>query len=187
MLEITIPAGEFWDEGQEEFLRIKETSLRLEHSLVSLSKWESKWKKPFLGKGGRQTQEMSREELLDYVRCMTLTQNVDPIVYRLLNAQALKQILEYSADPMTATWFSESKKKSVSRETLTAELIYYYMIQMNIPFECQKWHLNRLMTLIRVIGVKNDTKNKKPLKGKALAKRNRALNAQRRARLGTKG
>ena len=180
MLEITIPSTELWDEINEEFITTKEQTLRLEHSLVSLSKWESKWCKPFLSKTNK-----TDEEMLDYVRCMTLTQNVHDEVYRCLTDDNIRKIYEYIDAPMTATWFHEDKTKGTSREQTTSELIYYWMIALNIPFECQKWHLNRLLTLIRVCNIKNQPPKK--MSKRDIMSRNAALNAARRNQLHTKG
>lgn len=180
MLKVTIPGDEFWDEKKEEFVHTKDVTLSLEHSLVSLSKWEAKWHKPFLGTG-----EKSVEETVDYIRCMTLTQNVDSSVYQFIDDNTMKQVSDYIADPMTATWFSKNDNSPPSREVVTAEVVYYWMIALNIPFECQKWHLNRLLTLIRVCNAKNAPSKK--LGKKQLAKRNAALNAARRKNLGSKG
>ena len=180
MLRITIAANEAWDERKEEFVTTKEQTLQLEHSLVSLSKWESKWRKSFL-----HTKEMSSEELLDYVRCMTLTQNVNPEIYYRLTNEQISEIKEYINAPMTATTFAEDKNTRPNREIITAELIYHWMIDAGVPFECQKWHLNRLLTLIRVRSVKNT--KPKPMGKKALMSRNTALNAARRKQLNTKG
>lgn len=180
MLRITIPAVEQWDEAKQEFIYTKEQTLSLEHSLVSLSKWESKWCKPFLTK-----QEKTFEETLDYIKCMTLTQNVDPEVYNYLTNENIKEINEYIGAPMTATYFSDEKTSKISREQVTAELIYYWMIALNIPFECQKWHLNRLLTLIKVCNIKNQPPKKRSKKD--IMSRNAALNAARRKRLNTKG
>ena len=181
MLEITIPATELWDEINEEFITTKEQTLRLEHSLVSLSKWESKWCKPFLSKTNK-----TDEEMLDYVRCMTLTQNVPDEVYRCLTDDNIRKIYEYIDAPMTATWFNDDKTKGTSRgEQTTSELIYYWMIALNIPFECQKWHLNRLLTLIRVCNIKNQPPKK--MSKRDIMSRNAALNAARRNKLHTKG
>ena len=180
MLRITIPAVEQWDEAKQEFIYTKEQTLSLEHSLVSLSKWESKWCKPFLTK-----QEKTFEETLDYIKCMTLTQNVDPEVYNCLTNENIKEINEYIGAPMTATYFSDEKTSKTSREQVTAELIYYWMIAFNIPFECQKWHLNRLLTLIKVCNIKNQPPKKRSKKD--IMSRNAALNAARRKQLNTKG
>ena len=133
MLQITVPAVEYYDEAKNEFINKKEQTLQLEHSLVSLSKWESKWKKPFLGKG-----EKTSEETLDYVRCMTMTKNVDPEVYSRLTNANIQAINDYIGDSMTATTFSKAHGDRPSRETITSELIYYWMIAYNIPPEYQK-------------------------------------------------
>jgi hypothetical protein len=180
MLRITIPAVEQWDEAKQEFIYTKEQTLSLEHSLVSLSKWESKWCKPFLTK-----QEKTFEETLDYIKCMTITQNVDPEVYNYLTNENIEEINKYIEAPMTATYFSDDKIVKTSREQITAELIYYWMIALNIPFECQKWHLNRLLTLIKVCNIKNQPPKKRSKK--EIMSRNAALNAARRKQLNTKG
>ena len=183
MLQIMIPAVEQWDEVNQEFVVTKEQTLHLEHSLVSLSKWESKWCKPFLSK-----EIKTFEETADYVRCMTITQNVDPNVYRYLTNENIKEVNQYIDAPMTATWFSKREARRAgggSGEQTTSELIYYWMISLNIPFECQKWHLNRLLTLIRVCNVKSQP-NKK-MSRREIMSRNAALNAARRKQLGTKG
>lgn len=182
MLQITIPAEESWDEEKEEFvITRKEQTLQLEHSLVSLSKWESKWCKSFLSK-----HEKTDEEILHYIKCMTITQNVDPSTYNYLTEDNIKEITEYINAPMTATIFSEeSGSGKGKREIITAEIIYYWMITLNIPFECQKWHLNRLLTLVRVCNIKN-TPPKKRNKRDVMS-RNAALNAARRSKLNSKG
>lgn len=179
MLNIVVPARELWDEVNEQFISVKEQKLQLEHSLISLSKWESKWMKPFLSKGPR-----THEEAIDYIRCMTLTQNVDPAVYYCLTNENIKAINDYIDSPMTATTFSDTKRPP-NREIITAEIIYYWMIALNIPMECQKWHLNRLLTLVEVCNIKNSPKKK--ISKKELASRNRALNAARRKKLNSKG
>lgn len=181
MLQITIPSrDDLWDESKGEFVTSKEQKLVLEHSLVSLSKWESKWCKPFLSK-----QEKTTEETIDYIRCMTLTQNVDPEVYNFLTDDNIRDVNAYIEAPMTATWFSNSNTGKQNREQITAELVYYWMIALNIPFECQKWHLNRLLTLIRVCEVKNSPLKK--MSRRELLNRNAALNAARRKQLNSKG
>ncbi len=181
MLRIEVPGEEFWDEVNEEFIYSKPVTLQLEHSLVSLSKWESKWHKAFLGK-----QDKTEEELLDYIRCMTITQNVDPNVYNRLTSENFRAINEYIEDPMTATsFYSFEPANKIGGETVTAELIYYWMVSFSIPVEFQKWHLNRLLTLIRVCSVKN-APPKKHSKQEIMS-RNAALNAARRKQLGTTG
>ena len=180
MLEITVPANEQWDEATQEFVYGKEQTLRLEHSLVSLSKWESKWCKPFLAK-----QEKTREETLDYIKCMTITQNVDPEVYTRLTRENIEEINAYIEAPMTATWFPPEKGGKTSSEQITNELVYYWMIALNIPVEFQKWHLNRLLTLIRVCNIKNQPPKK--MSKSEIMRRNAELNAKRRQQLNSKG
>lgn len=180
MLKITVPRCELYDENKNEFITVNEQTLQLEHSLVSISKWESKWCKPFLSKDPKTV-----EQTVDYIRCMTLTQNVDNNVYKCITNDNLREINDYIDAPMTATWFSEDKSKAPSREVVTSEIIYYWMIALNIPFECQKWHFNRLLTLIRVCSIKNQPP--KQMSKKELASRNAALNAARRKAMHTKG
>jgi isocitrate dehydrogenase kinase/phosphatase len=180
MLQVIIPGVEYYDEESETFIETKSQALSLEHSLVSLAKWESKWKKPFFS----DTQK-SREESSDYIRCMTTTQNVSPEVYDNIPGEIIKQVDQYINDPMTATWFNERQQRKHSREVVTAEIIYYQMVALNIPFECQKWHLNRLMTLIRVCSLKNEPENK--MSKRQVLENNRALNQARRQKMGTKG
>lgn len=184
MLILTVPGGEFWDHKHMTFSQTKEVTLQLEHSLISLSEWEAKWKKPFLSiKSG-----LTPDEFIDYVRCMTVTKNVDPEVYTRINQELADKIIAYIDDSMTATWFAEdsvSGAKPRHRETITAEVIYYQMIALNIPFECRKWHLNKLLTLIRVCSIKSQPEKK--MSKAEIMKRNRALNAKRKARLGTHG
>lgn len=182
MLKITIPSTELWNEEAEEFCYTKEQFLVLEHSLVSLSKWEAKWGKPFLNP----KKEKTTEETIDYVRCMTLTQNVDPKCYDYLTNENLREINNYIDAPMTATVFFEDKNKFIgSRETITSELIYYWMIALNIPMECQKWHLNRLFALIKVCNIKNRPAKKK--NRKETMQKYASLNAARRKKYNTRG
>lgn len=180
MLRIVVPEAEYFDEINEVFIRTKEQVLHLEHSLVSMSKWESKWNIPFLETDGRTT-----EQTIDYIRCMTITQNVDPLTYLSLTNEQIEQIAGYIDAPMTATVFAKGNNQSTNREIMTSEVIYYYLTVLNIPFECQKWHLNRLLTLIRVCSIKNAPK-KKMSRGEIL-RQNRELNEARRAKLNTKG
>lgn len=181
MLRIVIPAmDEMWDEAKQEFVSGKEVTLQLEHSLVSLSRWESKWNKAFLKKD-----EKTDEEVIDYIRCMTLNRDVDPSVYARLTSADFDKINEYIGAPMTAVYFPDEKIMGHSKDTVTSELIYYWMIALNIPFECQKWHLNRLFALIKVCNLKNSPPKK--MSRSELASRNRALNEARRKKLQTKG
>lgn len=181
MLIITIPAVELFNEKTQEFSILhKEQTLQLEHSLVSLSKWESKWCKPFLSKDNK-----TIEETIDYIKCMTITQNVDPDIYNYLTLSNLKEIDNYIDAPMTATTFNNNSQNNNSREIITSELIYYWMITLGIPMECQKWHLNRLLTLVRICNIKNSPPKKKS--AKQLTSEYAALNAARRKKLNTKG
>lgn len=180
MLTITIPATEEFDEIKGEFLYTKEQTLQLEHSLISISKWESKWCKPFLSKNDK-----TAEEIIDYIKCMTLNTNVGDDVYRCLTQANLDKINKYIEAPMTATCFYEDKNGKSNREVITSELIYYWMIALQIPFECQKWHLNRLLTLVRVCNIKNAPPKK--MSKREIMSRNAKLNAARRQQLNTKG
>lgn len=188
MLELILPKGEIWDEERERFIYYDGTdgkTIQLEHSLISLKKWEEKWHKPFLGK-----EEKTYSEICDYVRCMTITKGIPDSAYYYIPADIMNRIVDYIQDPMTATWFTSGPTengtpKMGGKEVITAEIIYYWMISLNIPPEYQKWHLNQLMTLIKVVSIKN-TPSKKMSK-KDITKQNAALNAQRRAKYKTKG
>lgn len=179
MLQITIPTmNDLWDERNQQFLSIKETTIQLEHSLLSISKWESKWNKSFIN-----TKDKTEEELIDYIKCMTITKNVDPNIYVCLTAENIQEIVNYINAPMTATTIRDTGKSN--HEIVTSELIYYWMISLNIPVEFEKWHLNRLITLIRVCSIKNQPA-KKMSRGEIM-QRNAALNAARKKRWNTKG
>lgn len=180
MLELEIKDDEVWDPYKEEFIKTRECKLKLEHSLVSISKWEANWHKPYLTKD-----EKTREETLDYIKCMTLTQNVPDEVYENLTPNHLITIKNYINDSMTATTISNiNKKTSGGGEFVTNELIYCWMVELGIPFECQKWHLNRLFTLIEVCSVRQQ-EPKKMSKNEVYA-RNKALNAKRKAAMKAK-
>ena len=192
MLKITIPGQELFDPETNLFHYTKPVTLVLEHSLVSLSKWESKWKIPFLSLGQQRLgkdkdNQLTPEQFLDYVRCMTLTQNVDPEVYKCLTKENLNDILHYIEDPMTATTISKQQKKGSNQgRVITSELIYAWMAILRIPYEvCQKWHLNRLLTLIQVTGLEQEPPKK--MDPKNVLKQNRSLNAARRMRHHSKG
>lgn len=186
MLSITIPASEgydLWDPKLERFIPVpsyKEQTLQLEHSLVSLSKWESKWHKPFLSKTDK-----TNEETIDYIKCMTVTPNVSDDVYYRLTQENIDEIYKYINDPMTATTFSEDRNGKTTREVVTAELIYYWMISQGIPVEFRKWHLNQLLTLIRVCNIKNAPPKKRSKRD--IMNRHVALNAARRQQYNAKG
>ncbi len=182
MLTITIPETEFYDEKTNEFSVVKEQKLKLEHSLLSISKWESKWHKPYLdNKTYKKTNSMN----LDYIKCMTITQNVPDIVYSCLTQENIDDIVQYISDPMTATWFSDDPKNNTDSGIVTSELIYYWMVAAGIPFSCEKWHINRLLVLIKIYGIKNGKPKK--MSQKEVAARYKALNAARRAQFEAKG
>lgn len=184
MLTITVPAcnREDWDEINNEFVYVNfpEKTITLEHSLVSLSKWEAKWEKPFLGK-----QDKTKEEALDYIRCMTITQNIDPVIYEHLGSDNIEKINRYIDAKMTATTITDRRLNKPNHEIFTSELLYYYMIAYGIPFECQKWHLNRLLMLISICSIKNQTDNK--MSKKEIYDRNRAINEMNRQKFKSKG
>lgn len=195
MLEIIVKDKEdVLDPETRTFSTIKGAKLCLEHSLISISKWEAKYHKPFLEMG----KEITPEQLIYYIKCMTITQCIRDEVYTILSEENIQEIQDYISDPMTATWFndnaieSKTKGKTSGKQIVTSELIYYWMIAQNIPMECEKWHLNRLMTLIKVCSIKNEEANNGGKKSNKmsrseLAARNSALNAQRRAKMHTKG
>lgn len=180
MLKITVPGEEFFDETLQEFNTVGDVVLELEHSLVSLSKWESKWEEPFLG-----PQEKSTEKTLDYIRCMILTADYPPDTLNNLSDENMRQINAYLESKQSATWFSDDPSAPKSREIITSELIYYWLTVFNIPFEVETWNLNRLFTLIKISNVKN-AKPKKMSRAE-MADRNRRLNAERKAKLKTSG
>lgn len=185
MLEITIPASEIYDSENNLFITVHEQTIKLEHSLVSLHKWEKKYHKPFISE-----EKMTHEETVDYIRCMTITQNVDPLVYKMLTPKNIEEVNKYIEDPMTATWISSANEQEgktwgkKKKETITAELIYYWMIALQIPMECQKWHLNSLLMLIQVCNIKNDPKK---MNKKDRYLHNKALNESRKAKYHTRG
>lgn len=180
MLEITIPDKEFYDEKNEVFIPKKGATIRLEHSLVSISKWEAKWKVPFISKT-----EKTREQIIDYIKFMTLTQNVDPDVYMILTQENINDISSYIEDPMTASWVNDLDDKKHSNEQVTSELIYWWMTQLRIPWEAQKWHLNRLLMLIRIGNIKSQPPKK--MSKAAILARNKRLNEERRRKYNSKG
>ena len=182
MLTITVKSREVFDEKTSTFHTIKGETLKLEHSLISISKWESKWKKPYLT-----TQEKTDEEAIDYIRCMTLTKPQNDIVYSVLTKDNLRDIRDYIQSPMSATTFPEGSEGSGGGviQSYTSEEIYALMVIYNIPFSCQKWHINRLLTLIRVCDIKQSPPKK--LSQSEILRRNHDLNEQRRAQMNTKG
>lgn len=188
MLKVYVPELEYFNEATATFGKIKAQTLRFEHSLLSLAKWESKWHKPYIEPSvpikNRNTKK-TEEEARDYFRCMCLDSDVNPLTFALLPPIVIAQLYSYINDPMTATWFSNKTNQSGSREVITAELIYYWMITLGIPFECQKWHINRLLTLIRVCNLKQQPAKK--MSKSEILKRNSALNAARKRQMRTNG
>ena len=180
MLRITVPAQEMWDEENEQFVYGDEVTLELEHSLVSLSKWESKHHKAFLTK-----KEKTAEEHLDYIKCMTLTEDVPDEVYSRLTQENVDQIVAYIEDPMSATYYFDDKKQTGSRDVMTAEYIYYCMFANNIPLDFENRHLNKLIAIIKMCGLKNSPPKK--MSKSDIANRHRQINAANRAKYHTKG
>lgn len=182
MLKLDIPETEFFNSETEEFIEVKAQTLTLEYSLVAISKWEQEYGKPFLKEIEN---NIPLDEMQDFIRCMTITQNVDPIVYKTINVDMCNKVVKYMEKPMTATTFS-NEKPSTKKETVTNELVYYWMSALQIPFTpCEKWHFNRLMTLIKVASEKNQPP-KKMSKGDIL-RQNNSLNAMRRAKYKSRG
>ena len=184
-LTLHIPQGEFWNYFTEEYEYSDAATIHIEHSLAAIAKWEGIWKKPFLG-----STSLGNDELRDYIRCMTLedTEDLDPRIYRAISYDNVQAIQAYMESPMTATWFKDDKKAKKGGsvgQAITAEIIYYYMVELGIPFECENWHFNRLMTLIRVCSEKQAVPKK--MSRKDIFAQNAALNAKRKARLGTRG
>ncbi len=183
MLIVDVAGCELFDESTSEFITVRPCKLHLEHSLISLSKWESKWRKPYLDDRTPRT----LPEFIDYVRCMTVNSGVDPNTYRALSRKNISEIQTYINDKQTATWFSKAQSKSgvTHGRIITSELIYYWMIAYNIPADYRKWHLSRLLTLIEVCNAENAPKNS--MSRSEMANQRRALNAQRKASLKTTG
>lgn len=182
MLKIHIPETEAYSDRYEKFINVKATDIVLEHSLISISKWEAKYHKPFIDNNVEKT----NDELVDYIRFMSLSSNVDPNAFKVIPQKEMDRIIEYIKDSQSATTFSDEKNGRASREIITSELIYYWMVALQIPFECQKWHINRLLTLVKICNIKNNPDKHKMSKSDIYAQ-NRMLNAKRRAKLHSRG
>lgn len=183
MLELTIPDTEMWDEEHRKFVTQRGATIHLEHSLISVSKWESIHQKAFLGR-----EDKTVDETIDYVRCMTLDKNIPKEVYQCVTDDNIKAVNEYIANPYSATKFFDSrmhKTTAMPKDTMTSEVIYYLMFAYSIPKECEKWHLNRLLTLLRVFDIKSNPQKK--MSRRDIANQNRRLNEERRRKLHTKG
>lgn len=181
MLNIEVKGTEIFDEIRECFIEVKPQTLRLEHSLISISKWESKWKKPFLSE-----EVKTREEELDYIRCMCIDKEPDIETLNALTMNDMKRISDYINDSMTATWFKDrTNRPPKGSRAVTSELIYYWMTALQIPFTCERWHLNRLLTLVHICDIEQSPKKK--MDKKSQMAHQRSLNAARRARHGTRG
>ncbi len=180
MIKIIVPETLGFNDDTQEFVTVKEQGIELEHSLISVSKWESIYHKPFLQRG-----DLTRNEWIDYIKCMTLNKGVDDRAYYLIPQKEFDRVMEYIADPHTATTINERPKGRSDRRAITAERIYAAMIRNDIPFECRKWHLNSLMTLIRVCAAENSEKEK--MSKKDVYAQNRAMNRARRAGKHSKG
>ena len=174
MLTVTIRAGESFDNDTNQFIKIDGATIVMEHSLVSISKWEKKWKKPFL-----EIHDLTNVQFIDYVRCMTITQNVDPNVYYLLDKENYKAITDYMNDPMTATTFAKKTSHVAKQKLVTSEYIYFMMFSNGVPIECEKWHINRLMALLKIFDVEGGPKSK--MKPNDVLAQNARLNKVRRA------
>lgn len=180
MLILEIKGRELFDEERDVFIQVKPMTLKLEHSLISISKWESKWEKPFLTK-----ETKTKEQILDYVSCMLITPVHKDFSLCLTNDD-INKVIDYIDLPMTATTvtFLEKTKQKAKEEVITSELIYYWMLSAGIPFECEKWHLNRLFALLKICGAKNAPKKKM---NADMARSRASLNAKRRAMMKSRG
>lgn len=181
VFKLIIESEEMFNERTREFIPAGENIVvELEHSLVSLSKWESEYQKPFLSKG-----EKTVDELLGYLNAMVLTPNVGPEIFKKCTQRNIDEIQWYIDSPQTATTFGSMPESRGPGEVITSELIYYWMVAFTIPWEAQYWHLNRLFALIRICNIKNGKPKK--MSRREMAERNARLNAERKAKLGTSG
>jgi hypothetical protein len=179
MLKVIVRGGEHWDEENNQFVYLQDVVLELEHSLVTLSKWEEKFRKPFIGT------EKTNEELHEYILIMNQNPDFPPEALDRLSAENIEAIHEFLENPMTATWFNEPPETRRNGPATTSEIIFYWMSSYGIDWEAKHWHLNKLLTLIKVFGMKN-TEPKKMTRAEQFAQQ-RALNAKRRAEMGTSG
>lgn len=185
---MVVPAGEFFNDETDEFFYTKESILELEHSLAAIARWESKWKKRFLDTGGlfkNEKVQKTPEEFFDYIRCMTLNEPEDKHCYRALTPIQLNVITAYINDTATATTFSDQEQRKFSSQQISAEIVYFWMTQLHIPFECENWNFNRLLALIRVCSIKSQKPKKRPQRD-VITERKR-LNAERQAKYNTRG
>lgn len=181
-IEIVVPDSEFWDSEKEEFFRVKGCVIRMKHSLLSISKWEMKWKKPFL----HPKYVMTDEELKDYYKCMTITQNVNPYVYECITPEDRKRIAQYIETPMSA-YAPMDKKKGGAKRSIVSERIYYWMTAYNIPQAYEKWHLSRLLNLLDIANDANSAENNKKIPTSEVFRQNHSLNQARRKALNSRG
>ena len=179
MLPITLPEARMFNEQTETFIRVPAVTLKLEHSLISIAKWESKWQKSYLSSNG-----LTSEEFMDYIRCMSLDPNIDRETLLRLTKNDLAIIIAYIKAPMTATTFSKLSNEPRNHDIITAEIVYYWMVSFGIPFECEKWHINRLLTLIEVCSRKQ---NPQKMSNMEAARMRYAMNEARKKKFGTKG
>lgn len=182
MLRIIIEGDESYNEETNTFETVNDVVIDMEHSLISLSKWESKYQKPFLVAGAK-----TSEEIFGYLKAMVVTPDVDPDVLYRCTSKHILQIQEYIDSPQSATTFGMMPERRGPSEVITSELIYFWMVTFNIPLECERWHLNRLFSLIRICNIKNADPKQRKMSRQELVMRNRDLNARRRAELGTTG
>lgn len=181
MLELELGGTELYDEEASRFIEVPKCKLKMEHSLISISLWESKWKKPYL----HSLRTLTDEESFDYVKCMVINKDVPKMIFHYIQEPEMRKIVEYINDPMTATWFSDERKGPPNRKVMTSEYIYYLMITNGIPLECQKWHINRLLTLIRVC--ENENGPQKKMTNTEKLKYYDAINEARKAKYHTRG
>lgn len=182
MLEVIIPEDEFYDQSTNKFITIPSCKIVIEHSLISVAKWESKWHMPYLSDSPR-----SPIQELDYIKCMIIGSIPNDLTLKTLSAENIKLIRDYINNPMTATTFQKNSKSTGrgKKENTTAETIYAHMFAHSIPIDCQKWHLNRLLTLLRVCDLKNSPRDKMTKKQTAMW--NAEQNALRKAKYNTRG